>query len=151
MPTYGYARVSTLDQDLAIQRAALKAAGCGLVRAENVSRTRCDGLTGFRCYSASCSVAISWWLPASTGSRFMKDRHDDVHKLKERGVTLCTIEQPVDTGTAAGNAFLAMLGDSDEPEPTASVFLHLHDQHRFKQCEASPCSRCWRVRYGMSR
>ena len=28
MPRYGYARVSTLDQDLSIQRAALKAAGC---------------------------------------------------------------------------------------------------------------------------
>jgi len=27
MPIYGYARVSTLDQDLTIQRAALKAAG----------------------------------------------------------------------------------------------------------------------------
>ncbi len=28
MPLYGYARVSTFEQDLGIQRAALKAAGC---------------------------------------------------------------------------------------------------------------------------
>ena len=28
MALYGYARVSTLDQNLGIQRAALKAAGC---------------------------------------------------------------------------------------------------------------------------
>jgi DNA invertase Pin-like site-specific DNA recombinase len=28
MPLYGYARVSTIDQDLRLQRAALEAAGC---------------------------------------------------------------------------------------------------------------------------
>ena len=31
MPLYGYARVSTVDQDLAIQEAALRAAGCGSI------------------------------------------------------------------------------------------------------------------------
>jgi len=45
MPIYGYARVSTLDQDLAIQRAALKAADCGVVRAEKASGSRRDGRT----------------------------------------------------------------------------------------------------------
>jgi len=42
MPLYGYARVSTLDQDLSIQRAALKSAGCGVIRAENASGARRD-------------------------------------------------------------------------------------------------------------
>ena len=36
---YGYARVSTIDQDLSIQNTALTAAGCELVRAEKVSGT----------------------------------------------------------------------------------------------------------------
>ncbi len=45
MPTYGYARVSTLDQNLGIQRAALKAAGCSVVRAEKASDSRRDGRT----------------------------------------------------------------------------------------------------------
>ena len=40
-----YARVSTLDQDLTIQRAALKAAGCSVVRAEKASGSRRDGRT----------------------------------------------------------------------------------------------------------
>ena len=37
MARYGYARVSTLDQDHATQEAQLKAAGCEVIRAEKAS------------------------------------------------------------------------------------------------------------------
>ena len=40
----------------------------------------------------------------------MKDLQDIVHELKGRGVALKATEQPIDTGTAAGKAFLDMLG-----------------------------------------
>jgi DNA invertase Pin-like site-specific DNA recombinase len=43
-------------------------------------------------------------------ARSLKDLHDIVHKLKAKGVALKATEQPVDTGTAAGKAFLDMLG-----------------------------------------
>ena len=43
-------------------------------------------------------------------ARSMKDLQDIVHELKEKGVALRATEQPVDTGTAAGKAFLDMLG-----------------------------------------
>ena len=45
MSVYGYARVSTLDQDVSIQRTALKAAGCEVIRAEKGSGARRDGRT----------------------------------------------------------------------------------------------------------
>ena len=43
-------------------------------------------------------------------ARSMKDLQDIVHELKAKGVALRATEQPVDTGTAAGKAFLDMLG-----------------------------------------
>jgi DNA invertase Pin-like site-specific DNA recombinase len=42
-PVYGYARVSSTDQDLAIQREALRAAGCDVIREEKVSGTSRTG------------------------------------------------------------------------------------------------------------
>ena len=45
MAAYGYARVSTLDQDLTVQRRALRAAGCSVIRAEKKSGNRRDGRT----------------------------------------------------------------------------------------------------------
>ena len=111
MPVYGYARVSTLDQDLAIQHAALKAAGCGVVRAETASGSRRDGRTELQ-------ALLDFVQPGDTLvvtridrlARSMKDLQDIVYELKERGVALRATEQPVDTGTAAGKAFLDMLG-----------------------------------------
>jgi DNA invertase Pin-like site-specific DNA recombinase len=37
MALYGYARVSTFDQDLTIQEQALRVAGCDVIRAETAS------------------------------------------------------------------------------------------------------------------
>jgi hypothetical protein len=42
----GYARVSTTDQDLSIQEAALRAAGCDTIRAEKRSGTTTQGEIG---------------------------------------------------------------------------------------------------------
>src|SRR5215467_13880201 len=42
MTTYGYARVSTRDQDLAVQDAELMAAGCAKVFKEKVSGAKTD-------------------------------------------------------------------------------------------------------------
>jgi DNA invertase Pin-like site-specific DNA recombinase len=43
-------------------------------------------------------------------ARSLKDLQDIVFELKTKGVALKATEQPVDTGTAAGKAFLDMLG-----------------------------------------
>jgi DNA invertase Pin-like site-specific DNA recombinase len=50
--------------------------------------------------------------PASTVSlaRSLKDLQDIVHELKTKNAALKATEQPIDTGSAAGKAFLDMLG-----------------------------------------
>ena len=111
MPFYGYARVSTIDQDLRLQRGALKAAGCDVIRAEKASGSRRDGRTELQ-------VLLDFLRPGDTLivtridrlARSMKDLQDIVHELKGRGVALRATEQPIDTRTAAGKAFLDMLG-----------------------------------------
>ena len=111
MPLYGYARVSTIDQDLRLQRATLKAAGCGVIRSEKASGNRRDG-------RSELQVLLDFVQPGDTLivtridrlARSMKDLQDIVHELKTRGVTLRATEQPIDTSTAAGKAFLEMLG-----------------------------------------
>jgi DNA invertase Pin-like site-specific DNA recombinase len=111
MPLYGYARVSSFGQDLGLQRAVLKAAGCGVIRAETASGARRDGRTELQ-------VLLDFVRPGDTLvvtridrlARSLKDLRDIVHELKAKGVALRATEQPVDTGTAAGKAFLDMLG-----------------------------------------
>jgi DNA invertase Pin-like site-specific DNA recombinase len=111
MPLYGYARVSTLDQDLTLQENALRAAGCQVVRAEKKSGAGRAGRTELR-------LLLDFLHPGDTLvvtridrlARSLKDLQDIVHELKAKGVLLKATEQPVDTGSAAGKAFLDMLG-----------------------------------------
>ena len=110
MAVYGYARVSTTDQDLAIQEAALKAAGCTVIRSEKVSGTSLAGrteLVTLLTFLRDGDVLICTRLDRL--GRSIKDVANIVHDLKARGVDLRCTEQPVDTSTAAGEAFLGML------------------------------------------
>lgn len=111
MAIYGYARVSTIDQDLAIQEAALKAAGCTVIRAEKKSesnkqdRKELNTLLEFMRDGDSLVVTRVDRLARSVG-----DLQDIVRLLKQNGVTLRATEQPIDTSSAVGKAFLDMLG-----------------------------------------
>lgn len=107
----GYARVSTDDQDCAIQEAALKSAGCTIVRTEKKSGTTTEG-------RKELETVLSF---IREGDTLMVTRIDrlarsvaDLEKitglLKERGAYLRATEQPIDTSTPAGTAFLQMLG-----------------------------------------
>ncbi len=111
MAIYGYARVSTIDQDLSIQEEALKSAGCDVIRAEKVSGSSREG-------RKELDTLIQFLRPDDTLivtrvdrlARSIRDLQNIVHEVTTRGVTLRATEQPIDTSTAAGKCFLDMLG-----------------------------------------
>src|SRR5271154_3882823 len=110
MTTIGYARVSTVDQDLELQHAALKAAGCTVIRSEKRSGTSTQGRAELRtvldCAQKGDTLVVT---RIDRLARSIGDLQDIVHELKAKGVTLKATEQPIDTSTAAGKCFLDML------------------------------------------
>lgn len=107
----GYARVSTEDQDCSIQEAALRAAGCTVIRSEKKSGTSREGRTELETVLSFLRAGDT--LTVTRIDRLARSLHDlesIVRDLKAKGVHLKAIEQPVDTSTPAGKAFLQMLG-----------------------------------------
>ena len=110
---YGYARVSTADQELTLQHEALAQAGVNrdLIFAEKATGTKRDG-------RAQLDLLLKFADQGDTIvitridrlARSMRDLQNIVHELREKGVALKATEQPVDTSTAAGKAFFDMLG-----------------------------------------
>ena len=111
MTTIGYARVSTTDQDPTIQIAALKAAGCDVIRKEKASGTSTKGRTEL---ATVLDFLRKGDVLAVTRidrlARSIADLQDIVRAVKEKGATLKATEKPIDTSTAAGKCFLDMLG-----------------------------------------
>ncbi|MEI8395378.1 MAG: recombinase family protein [Rhodospirillaceae bacterium] len=107
----GYARVSTTDQDTAVQVAALRAAGCEVIREEQASGTSTAG-------RAELATVLEFLRPGDTLvitridrlARSIGDLQTIVRTIRDKGAALACTEQPVDTGTAAGKCFLDMLG-----------------------------------------
>ena len=111
MPAYGYARVSTIDQDLTLQREALEKAGCVTIRAEKASGSSRQGRAELRIVLDFITKGDELVVTrVDRLARSIGDLQDVVRELKAKGATLRATEQPIDTSTAAGKAFLDMLG-----------------------------------------
>jgi DNA invertase Pin-like site-specific DNA recombinase len=107
----GYARVSTTDQDLDIQIAALKAAGCSVIRSEKVSGSSTTGrveLLNLLDFIRKGDTLVVTRIDRL--ARSIADLATIVRELEGKGAALKATDQPIDTSTAAGRAFLQMLG-----------------------------------------
>ena len=110
----GYARVSTADQNLDAQIAALDAARCTMVRMVRTETGNGATLAG----RPELGTILDFIHPGETLVvtridrlvRSMRDLQVIVATLKDKGAHLAATEQPVDTSTAAGKAFFDMLG-----------------------------------------
>ena len=107
MATYGYARVSTTDQDVTIQEAALRAAGCEVIRSETRSGTATAGWTELQTlidFARKGDTLVVTRIDRL--ARSIADLASIVRTLESKGVALRATDQPVDTSTAAGRCFL---------------------------------------------
>ena len=110
MTTIGYARVSTTDQDLSIQEAALRTAGCDVIRTEKRSGTTTKGRTELQTVLEFLRKGdVLMVTRVDRLARSIGDLQHIVRALKAKGAALKATEQPIDTSTAAGKCFLDML------------------------------------------
>lgn len=98
----GYARVSTDDQKLELQRDALSAIGCEKIFEEKISAAgaRLSAREQALAYARPGDAVVVWKLDRL--GRSLRDLVDVVTGLGERGVGLRSLRECIDTTTAAG-------------------------------------------------
>ena len=96
MTVYGYARVSTTDQSLDIQIAALRAAGCEKIRSEKQSGTSTNGRQELKTLLEFIDAGDELMVTRIDRlARSIGDLQDIVRALKAKGVALRATEQPI--------------------------------------------------------
>jgi DNA invertase Pin-like site-specific DNA recombinase len=111
MTSIGYARVSTTDQSLELQVTTLRLAGCEMVRSEKRSGTTTVGRTELQTVLDFLRAGdVLMVTRIDRLARSVGDLQDIVRAVRAKGANLKATEQQIDTGTAAGKAFLDMLG-----------------------------------------
>ena len=98
----GYARVSTDDQNLDLQRDALAAAGCERVFEDKASGAKADrpGLRDALAYARPGDCLVVWRLDRL--GRSMTDLVAIVGQLQAAGVGFESLTEKIETGTATG-------------------------------------------------
>jgi DNA invertase Pin-like site-specific DNA recombinase len=106
----GYARVSTLDQDPALQLDALAVAGCAKVFEDRASGARADrpGLRKALDYAREGDVLIVWKLDRL--GRNLPHLIETVTALEKRGVGFRSITEAIDTTTPGGRLVFHLFG-----------------------------------------
>lgn len=108
---YGYARVSSADQDLATQIAELQKAGCELVRSEKVSAANIHDRPELETLLEFLRPGDElWFTRIDRLARSNRDLANIVEKLTVRGVAIRSTQQPIDTSTPMGRMVVQMLG-----------------------------------------
>ena len=98
----GYARVSTQDQNLDLQRDALDKAGCTKIFVDEISGTvaQREGLDKAKEVLRKGDVLIVWRLDRL--GRSIRDLIDWVNHLEEEGIGFKSLQESIDTTTSSG-------------------------------------------------
>lgn len=106
----GYARVSTGDQTLDLQKDALTQAGCGEVFTDVLSgsTTERPGLAEALRFARPGDVIVVWRLDRL--GRSLKHLIETVNELEERGVGFRSLTEAIDTTTSGGKLIFHIFG-----------------------------------------
>ena len=98
-PVYGYARVSSTDQNLEAQVEKLRAAGAEVIRTEKVSGASRDGRTELETMMEFLREGDTILVTRIDRlARSTRDLLNILHELEQRGVRVKATEQSFDTG-----------------------------------------------------
>lgn len=128
----GYARVSTDDQNLDLQRDALKRAGCEKIFEEKESGragTKRPALEAALAYLRPEDQLVVWKVDRL--GRSLREMLDTAHSLQARGVKLRSLTEAVDTETPTGRLMFNFLGT------IAEYFLDLNRERTMEGLKAA--------------
>jgi DNA invertase Pin-like site-specific DNA recombinase len=111
MARIGYARVSTVDQDLEIQQTRLRSEGCEIIRSEKVSGGSREGRTELATVIEFLREGDE--LVATRLDRLGRDTRDVlniVHECHQRGAFVTILDPHVSTRGEMGQVILTILG-----------------------------------------
>ncbi|HHT4298460.1 TPA: recombinase family protein [Citrobacter werkmanii] len=112
----GYVRVSTNDQNTALQRNALESAGCELIFEDKISGKVSDrpGLKKVLRTLSEGDTLVVWKLDRL--GRSMRHLVVLVEELREKGVNFRSLTDSIDTSTPMGRFFFHVMGALAEME-----------------------------------
>src|SRR3954469_19456222 len=112
----GYARVSILDQTLALQQDALTAAGCEQLYTDTISGsvTERPGLTQALSHLRMGDTLVVWRLDRL--GRSLAHLIDTIRQLQERGIGFRSLQEQLDTTTSGGKLVFHVFGALAELE-----------------------------------
>lgn len=111
MARIGYARVSTIDQDLDLQLAKLKAEGCAIVRSEKVSGGSREGRVELATVLAFLRPGDE--LVVTRLDRLGRDTRDVlnlIHECEQREAFVTVLDPHVSTRGEMGHVVMTVLG-----------------------------------------
>jgi DNA invertase Pin-like site-specific DNA recombinase len=106
----GYARVSTDDQNLALQRDALTAAGCHAIHEDIKSGAKADrpGLKQALEVARDGDLLVVWRLDRL--GRSLGDLIELSRTLEQRGIGLKSLKEQIDTSSSGGRLVFHLFG-----------------------------------------
>src|SRR3712207_2501380 len=106
----GYARVSTHDQTLSLQKDALEKADCEKIFTDTVSGTKAErkGLTEALSHLRAGDTLVVWRLDRL--GRSLRHLIDTITELAERGVGFKSLQENIDTTTSGGKLVFHIFG-----------------------------------------